>query len=83
MRMAVKITKLDKSQRHPATTEEPGTGLVESMIHKLKRLSILNVDSTWKYEKIAEKLAQIIENIKLVPNAADASKHSQHTSGEH
>ena len=39
------------------------------MIQTLKRrLSVLNVDPIWEKETLGDKIAHIIENIKLIPN---------------
>ena len=49
-----------------------GTGLVEGMIQTLKRrLSVLNIDPTWEKKTLGDKIAHVIENIKLIPNTAN------------
>ena len=46
-----------------------GTGLVERMIQTIKRrLSAINIDPKWDKETLADKITNIIENIRLIPN---------------
>ena len=46
-----------------------GTGLVERMIQTIKmRLSAINIDPKWDKETLVDKINNIIENIRLIPN---------------
>ena len=45
------------------------TGMIERIIQTIKRrLSVLNNDTNWSQITLADKIAEIIEEIKLIPN---------------
>ena len=47
-----------------------GTGMVERLIQTIKRrLAVLDVDPNWSTVTLANRVANIIENIKLIPNS--------------
>ena len=47
-----------------------GTGMVERLIQTIKRrLSVLDIDPKWTQTTLSERVANIIENIRLIPNA--------------
>ena len=51
--------------------EHRGTGMLESLIQtKTRRLAVFNVDSSWSSETLANRVANIIESIRLIPNSA-------------
>ena len=46
-----------------------GTGMVERLIQTIKRrLAVLDIDPTWSNTTLTNRLANIIENIRLIPN---------------
>ena len=46
-----------------------GTGMVERLIQTIKRrLSVLDIDPDWSNETLSSRLANIIENSRLIPN---------------
>ena len=46
-----------------------GTGMVERLIQTIKRrLAVLDIDPNWSKETLSSRLANIIENIRLIPN---------------
>ena len=46
-----------------------GTGMVERLIQTIKRrLAVLDIDPNWSNETLSSRLANIIENIRLIPN---------------
>ena len=46
-----------------------GTGMVERLIRTIKRrLAVLDIDPNWSSETLSSRLANIIENIRLIPN---------------
>ena len=46
-----------------------GTGMVERLIQTIKRrLAVLDIDPNWSSETLSSRLANIIENIRLIPN---------------
>ena len=46
-----------------------GTGMVERLIQTIKRpLAVLDIDPDWSNETLSSRLANIIENIRLIPN---------------
>ena len=46
-----------------------GTGMVESLIQTIKRrLAVLDTDPNWSSETLSSRLANIIENRRLIPN---------------
>ena len=46
-----------------------GTGMVELLIQTIKRrLAVLDIDPNWSSETLSSRLANIIENIRLIPN---------------
>ena len=46
-----------------------GTGMVEQLIQTIKRrLAVLDIDPDWSNETLSSRLANIIENIGLIPN---------------
>ena len=46
-----------------------GTGTVERLIEtKKRRLAVLDIDPNWSNTTLANRLAKIIENIRLIPN---------------
>ena len=47
-----------------------GTGMVERLIQTIKRrLAVLDIDSKWTQTTLSQRVANIIENIRLIPNA--------------
>ena len=45
------------------------TGLIERLIQTIKkRLSVLNIDINWSQVTLTDKVAEIIQEIKLIPN---------------
>ena len=45
------------------------TGIIERLIQTMKRrLSVLNIDTNWPQVTLADKVAEIIQEIKLIPN---------------
>ena len=45
-----------------------GTGMVERLIQTIKRrLAVLDVDPNWSAVTLANRVANIIENIRLIP----------------
>ena len=45
------------------------TGMIERLIQTIKRsLSVLNTDTNWSHVTLADKVAEIIQEIKLIPN---------------
>ena len=51
-----------------------GTGMVEGQIQTIKqRLAVLNIDPIWTQATLSKRLANIIENIRLNPNATTQS----------
>ena len=45
------------------------TGMVERLIQTIKRcLAVLDIDPNWSSETLSSRLANIIENIRLIPN---------------
>ena len=46
-----------------------GTGMVERLIQTIKRrLAVLDIDPMWSTESLSSRIANIIENIRLIPN---------------
>ena len=46
-----------------------GTGMVERLIQTIKRrLAVLDIDPNWSNETLSSRIANIIENIRLIPN---------------
>ena len=46
-----------------------GTGMVERLIQTIKRrLAVLDIDPNWSNTTLTNRLANIIENIRLIPN---------------
>ena len=46
-----------------------GTGMVERLIQTIKRrLAVLDIDPNWSNSTLTNRLANIIENIRLIPN---------------
>ena len=46
-----------------------GTGMVERLIQTIKRrLAVLDIDPNWSNTTLADRLANIFENIRLIPN---------------
>ena len=46
-----------------------GTGMVERLIQTIKRrLAVLDIDPNWSNTALANRLANIIKNIRLIPN---------------
>ena len=46
-----------------------GTGMVERLIQTIKRrVAVLDIDPEWSNETLSSRLANIIENIRLIPN---------------
>ena len=46
-----------------------GTGMVEGLTQSIKRrLAVLDIDPNWSNKTLANRLANIIENIRLIPN---------------
>ena len=47
-----------------------GTGIVERLIQtKKRRLAVLDIDPNWSNRTLANRLANITENIRLIPNS--------------
>ena len=47
-----------------------GTGMVERLIQTIKRrLAVLDIDSKWTKRTLSQRVANVIENIRLIPNA--------------
>ena len=47
-----------------------GTGMVERLIQTIKRrLAVLDIDSKWIQTTLSQRVANLIENIRLIPNA--------------
>ena len=45
------------------------TGMIERLIQTIKRrLLVLNMDTNWSHVTLADKVAEIIQEIKLIPN---------------
>ena len=45
------------------------TGMIERLIQTIKRrLSAINSDTNWSQVTLADKVAEIIQEIKLIPN---------------
>ena len=60
-----KIIKLIFSPTH----DHRASGMVERLIQTLKRrLATMNIDPIWDNTTIAEKISEIIESIRLIPN---------------
>ena len=46
-----------------------GTGMVERLIQTIKRrLAVLDIEPNWSISTLTNRLANIIENIRLIPN---------------
>ena len=46
-----------------------GTGMVERLIQTIKRrLAVLDINPNWSNTTLANRIAHIIENIRLIPN---------------
>ena len=46
-----------------------GTGMVERLIQTIKRrLAVLDIDPDWSIETLSSRLANTIENSRLIPN---------------
>ena len=49
--------------------ENRGTGMAERLIQTLKRrLAVLDIDPLWNSETLSSRIANVIENICLIPN---------------
>ena len=52
------------------TGDHRGTGMVKTLIQTIKRrLAVLDIDPKWTQTTLSEGVANIIENIRLIPNA--------------
>ena len=60
-----------------------GTGMVERIIQTLKRrLAVLDIDPMWSSETESSRIANIIVNIRLMPNKTTKVTRLKHTSAE-
>ena len=58
-------------------------GMIERLIQTIKRrISVLNTDPKWSKIKLADKIAEIIQEMKIIPNTTTKYHHSLHTSAE-
>ena len=49
--------------------DQRANGMIERLIQTIKRrLSVLNTDPNWSKIKLADKIAEIIQEIKIIPN---------------
>ena len=57
--------------------------MLERLIQTIKRrLSVLNTDPKWSKIKLADKIAEIIQEKKRIPTQQQKYHHSLHTSAE-
>ena len=53
----------------PPAGDHRGTGMVERLLQTIKRrLAVLDIDPNWSNTTLANRLTNIIENIRLIPN---------------